>query len=439
MRLFAENPDQQIDEFSAEFERGFVEMLSYRHGTKRVLANRVYQEYIGDKHHIHMNATIWTSLTEICKYLGKEGKVTADETEKGWFIQYIDRDPRLLAKQAAMDQRKVVEYDQEERTKRAIELQIAACAESERRKKLENGYDENDQQIAVIEDLTREEGDKIEIAFGTKTGLLSKGIKRPLKSISFGFDKSSQSLVETEGKVGGGGENKSSSRDSREEEPQSKRFLPPSSSNSSTSYTSSTSSTFQPFLPPSTSISKSTSSSSSSTSTSTSTSTSVQAARTAPMSAMEQIRLEEEKKKNKLKQKQKEAVAENTEYWLQPGIVVKILNKKVGNGKFYQRKAVVLEVIDKYVGELNVLECNTILRIDQEHLETVIPKVNDAIFSCYLILTSCLSFPSSLLPRFLLLIFFFLLFLSLLLPLIFFFLRLLSLLFPSLFLTVPLP
>jgi KN17 SH3-like C-terminal domain len=93
------------------------------------------------------------------------------------------------------------------------------------------------------------------------------------------------------------------------------------------------------------------------------------------MSAMEQIRTEEEKKKNTLKQKQKEAVAENTEYWLQPGIVVKILNKKVGNGKFYQRKAVVLEVIDKYVGELNVLECNTILRIDQEHLETVIPKV----------------------------------------------------------------
>jgi DNA/RNA-binding protein KIN17 len=379
MRLFAENPDQQIDEFSAEFERGFVEMLSYRHGTKRVLANRVYQEYIGDKHHIHMNATIWTSLTEICKYLGKEGKVTADETEKGWFIQYIDRDPRLLAKQAAMDQRKVVEYDQEERTKRAIELQIAACAESERRKKLENGDDENDQQIAVNEDLTREEGDKIEIAFGTKTGLLSKGIKRPLKSISFGFDKSSHSVSETEGKgegEGGGDNNRNSnsSRDSREEEPQSKRFLPPSSSFSSSTSSTPTSSTFQPFLPPSTSTFKPTSSSSS-TSTSTSTSMSIQAARTAPMSAMEQIRMEEEKKKNTLKQKQKEAVAENTEYWLQPGIVVKILNKKVGNGKFYQRKAVVLEVIDKYVGELNVLECNTILRIDQEHLETVIPKV----------------------------------------------------------------
>ena len=359
MRLFAENPDQQIDEFSAEFERGFVEMLSYRHGTKRVLANRVYQEYIGDKHHIHMNATIWTSLTEICKYLGKEGKVTADETEKGWFIQYIDRDPRLLAKQAAMDQRKVVEYDQEERTKRAIELQIAACAESERRKRIENGDDENDRSAAVNEDLTREEGNKIEIAFGTKSnsGLNSKGIKRPLKLVSFGFDKSSE--IES-------GSNKSRRDD---DEPQSKRFIPPSS----TSTLTSTSSTFSSF--------PSSTSSNSSTSTSTSTST-VPSSRTVPMSAMEQIRMEEEKKKILLKQKQKESSAENTEYWLQPGIVVKILNKKVGNGKFYQRKAVVLEVIDKYVGEVNVLECNTILRIDQEHLETVIPKVRKENIKC---------------------------------------------------------
>ena len=359
MRLFAENPDQQIDEFSAEFERGFVEMLSYRHGTKRVLANRVYQEYIGDKHHIHMNATIWTSLTEICKYLGKEGKVTADETEKGWFIQYIDRDPRLLAKQAAMDQRKVVEYDQGERTKRAIELQIAACAESERRKRIENGDEENDLSAAVNEDLTREEGNKIEIAFGTKSGsgLISKGIKRPLKLVSFGFDKSSE--VES-------GSSKSRRDD---DEPKSKRYIPPSSTSTSTS----TSSTFSSF-PASTS-------SNTSTSTSTSTST-VPSIRTVPMSAMEQIRMEEEKKKILLKQKQKEASAENTEYWLQPGIVVKILNKKVGNGKFYQRKAVVLEVVDKYVGELNVLECNTILRIDQEHLETVIPKVRKENLKC---------------------------------------------------------
>jgi DNA/RNA-binding protein KIN17 len=82
MRIFAENSGSIIDEFSQEFERGFVETMSHRHGTKRVQANRVYQEYIADKNHVHMNATIWTSLSEFVKYIGKEGKAVVDETEK---------------------------------------------------------------------------------------------------------------------------------------------------------------------------------------------------------------------------------------------------------------------------------------------------------------------------------------------------------------------
>jgi DNA/RNA-binding protein KIN17 len=317
MRLFAENPDQQIDEFSAEFERGFIETLNYRHGTKRVQANRVYQEYIGDKHHIHMNATIWTSLTEICKYLGKEGKATVDETEKGWFIQYIDRDPRLLAKQAAMDQRKTVEYDEEERTKRAIDQQIAAAALAEQRKRLESGIDSNDVTLDenVATDLTREEGQKIEIALGTKAGA---ALKRPLKLVSFG---TSSGAFE-----GCGSE-------------------PPSKRSSS-------------FLPNSTQA------------------TATVPGRTAPVSAMEQIMLEEERKKQIAKQREEKSLRHD--YWLQPGIVVKIMNKKVGEGKYYKQKGVVLSVIDRYVGEVSVLECNTVLRIDQEHLETVIPKVRSA-------------------------------------------------------------
>ena len=315
MRLFAENPDQQIDEFSAEFERGFIETLSYRHGTKRVQANRVYQEYIGDKHHIHMNATIWTSLTEICKYLGKEGKATVDETEKGWFIQYIDRDPRLLAKQAAMDQRKTVEYDEEERTKRAIDQQIAAAASAEQRKRLESGIDSSDVALneSAASDLTREEGQKIEIALGTKAGT---ALKRPLKLVSFGSSSGAF-------------------QGSNSGEPPSKR-----------------SSSFQ---------------------TNSILATATMPGSIAPVSAMEQIMLEEERKKQIARQKEEKSLRHD--YWLQPGIVVKIMNKKVGEGKYYKQKGVVLSVIDKYVGEVSVLECNTVLRIDQEHLETVIPKV----------------------------------------------------------------
>lgn len=55
-------------------------------GTKRVHANQVYQEYIADKLHLHMNATRWLTLTSFVKWLGREGHCTVDETEKGWFI-----------------------------------------------------------------------------------------------------------------------------------------------------------------------------------------------------------------------------------------------------------------------------------------------------------------------------------------------------------------
>jgi len=53
----------------------FLELLRRRFGTKRVGANIVYQEYIADKEHTHMNATQWETLTEFIKWLGREGSI----------------------------------------------------------------------------------------------------------------------------------------------------------------------------------------------------------------------------------------------------------------------------------------------------------------------------------------------------------------------------
>jgi hypothetical protein len=39
-----------------------------------VAAKNVYNEYIQDKNHVHMNSTRWLTLTEFVKYLGKEGE-----------------------------------------------------------------------------------------------------------------------------------------------------------------------------------------------------------------------------------------------------------------------------------------------------------------------------------------------------------------------------
>lgn len=50
-----------------------MELLRRRFGTKRVHGNVVYQEYIANKEHTHMNATQWETLTDFVKWLGKEG------------------------------------------------------------------------------------------------------------------------------------------------------------------------------------------------------------------------------------------------------------------------------------------------------------------------------------------------------------------------------
>lgn len=49
----------------------------------------VYNEFIADRNHVHMNSTIWLTLTDFVKYLGREGKCKVEETEKGWFITLI--------------------------------------------------------------------------------------------------------------------------------------------------------------------------------------------------------------------------------------------------------------------------------------------------------------------------------------------------------------
>ena len=51
-----------------------MHLLRRRYGTKRVHINQVYQEYISDKNHTHMNGTCWSSLTGFALYLNQTGK-----------------------------------------------------------------------------------------------------------------------------------------------------------------------------------------------------------------------------------------------------------------------------------------------------------------------------------------------------------------------------
>jgi DNA/RNA-binding protein KIN17 len=122
--LFADNQTRFMDEFSRTFKSDFVLTLRRRFGTKRVNANAVYQEYISDRNHTHMNATKWLTLTNFVQYLGREGICVVDQTEKGWFIQYIDRDPETLRRQEELDKKRKLDIDDRERQIIFIEKQV---------------------------------------------------------------------------------------------------------------------------------------------------------------------------------------------------------------------------------------------------------------------------------------------------------------------------
>ncbi|EZA47647.1 hypothetical protein DMN91_012371 [Ooceraea biroi] len=122
--LFADNAHRYMDQFSREFSQGYLNLLKRQFGTRRVPANRVYQEYISDRGHIHMNATQWLTLTAFVKWLGRTGQCVVDETEKGWYITYVDRDPETLAAQERKAKKEKMDKDDEERLMDFIGKQV---------------------------------------------------------------------------------------------------------------------------------------------------------------------------------------------------------------------------------------------------------------------------------------------------------------------------
>ncbi|PVU99141.1 hypothetical protein BB559_000973 [Furculomyces boomerangus] len=174
MALFSDAPRKYIEAFSFEFKDEFLKLLSRRYGTKRVLANQVYQEIISDKNHLHMNSTKWNTLTGFVQYLGREGICIIDETERGWFIEWIDNTPAALARREAIQKKERAIMTDEEREKKLLaeQLEIAKSRTKDAETKM------------VYTELKRESLDK-PIKLGlfnnqkSKLGILGGGIKKP--------------------------------------------------------------------------------------------------------------------------------------------------------------------------------------------------------------------------------------------------------------------
>lgn len=60
-------------------------------GTKRVHNNIIYNEYISDREHVHMNSTQWETLTDFTKWLGREGKLRPPPKHPPAHLSYHSR------------------------------------------------------------------------------------------------------------------------------------------------------------------------------------------------------------------------------------------------------------------------------------------------------------------------------------------------------------
>ena len=291
--LFADQPNKFLGEFSREFEGGFLNLLKRAHNTKRVFANMVYQEYIREKDHVHMNATRWESLSGFVQYLGRTGKCTVDRTEKGWYIAWIDRDPETIARQEALAKKDKMAKDDEERLAEFITKQV------------EKGKTGNDTEEAKeYKELVRESEDsKIALNINLKAKAEEKIISKPVIKIN----------------------TQPSSNQSRKKETIRKK------------------------------------------------------------SALEEIMEAETAKKRQKTEQEKLNIITNDKTkhadvverpWLRKNIVVKIVTKSLGD-KYYKQKGVIKEVVgDDKMGAVVILNSNGCkLKLDQSHLETVVPAV----------------------------------------------------------------
>lgn len=297
MELFGQNPDRIIEGYSEEFLKSFLEHMRVAHPTVRIEAHKVYNEYIQDKHHIHMNSTQWHTLTEFVKFLGRQGYCKVEDTPKGWFIALIKRDTDEELADAAKRKRQRKEMEEELRLQKEIQAQV------ERAKELEQETDALGDSGDPAPRLLERPADAGPIKLALATDRMQSS--RPAAAAGASEERRKPVGMFDDGKsgadpTGGGSAYKKSKVAEIMEREQARKAAAAAAA---------------------------------------------AAADAGPLS----------------------------DSWLYEGIVVKVMARELHD--YYKQKGAVLRVIDRFVGEIEMLESGDLLRVDQSQLETVIPKV----------------------------------------------------------------
>ncbi|VWU50628.1 DNA/RNA-binding protein KIN17, putative [Hepatocystis sp. ex Piliocolobus tephrosceles] len=128
MQVFCQDANKFMDDYSYAFEKEFMRLMKTKYCRTRILANTVYTNLISDKTHIHMNATVWVTLTDFVLYLGQTGKCKIEQTERGWYLEYIDREK--IEREKKYQEQKKIEYSIEEIKEKKINQAIEEAKKS---------------------------------------------------------------------------------------------------------------------------------------------------------------------------------------------------------------------------------------------------------------------------------------------------------------------
>ncbi|XP_058760289.1 KIN17-like protein [Vicia villosa] len=171
MQIFGQNPTRIVEGYTEEFKTTFLEHMKRNHRLNRVAATVVYNEYINDRNHAHMNSTEWATLTEFVKYLGRTRKCKVEETPKGWFITYIDKDSYTLFKKKMKNKRIKADLVDEKKQEKEIQKQIERA---EQLMLLSNPESNQPSQVETIRELNAEDGIKIGFSLGSSAKPIAK-------------------------------------------------------------------------------------------------------------------------------------------------------------------------------------------------------------------------------------------------------------------------
>jgi len=313
MQLFVQDPNRFMDEFSQEFEKGFMQLMSHSYRSTRVLANTVYCDFISNRHHTHMNSTIWVTLSNFVQYLGRTNQCKIDKTPKGWYLQYVDNSPEALLRAKQADEMEKAAVSDEQRHAQMLRQQIEDV-------KTAGGFVESE-----FTELQRQEGDApISFAMGATSSAdaaraseqsnVDEKLAIDKNVLAHAFEAHNSTSSGSAGPVRGSSSSRANgSRDSKERK----------------------------------------------------------------ISAMESVRLEHEaaKKRQRLIERPPSPPEDGPQPWLAAGLIVKVMHQDLAGGKFYRKKGRIEKVHDQYVADVRMLEGAALIRIEQEMLETVIPNM----------------------------------------------------------------